>query len=565
MINSRYAFRLAVLGALWATAAGAQTGSAPAQPAGSEPAESAVRFATTTSNGDTGLWFVPTAEILARGKWSASGYRVGQNYRQGFTNVGDFPLTFGYGVTNRAELFGSFKVVTRIDRDLRPLFSTDPKVGGVVGRYPLVRQGWSGNQVGDLTVGVKFNLMSEADQKPAAVAIRGMLKLPTASKDEGAGTGGTDGIFDFIVSKEARQRVEVSGYAGAIFRGSPDEATQSGGFRYGVGAGFPSRSPLRVTAEFNGETPFDDTTTLSTALVGTDGSLSPLTSELTAINAFTLGLTWQHRNGFFVGGGASWNIPTENRDNYRTDEDQSGDFVDYQFRVGFHPGVRRYVAPPPPPPPAPPPAPPANRPPTVEARCEPCTIEVGRTATVTAVAQDPDGDSLTYRWTTSAGTLQNPADRQTIVTAPQQEGPIQATVTVNDGKGGTASASTTIQVIRPAPVVELTFEDVYFDFDRSTLRPDALRLLDDAIAKLQANPGRNIVIEGHTCNIGTAEYNLALGERRARSVMDYLTSRGVTAGRLETRSFGEERPKYDNAREETRRLNRRAALVVRVQ
>ena len=106
---------------------------------------------------------------------------------------------------------------------------------------------------------------------------------------------------------------------------------------------------------------------------------------------------------------------------------------------------------------------------------------------------------------------------------------------------------------------------MYFDFDRSSLRPEALRLLDDAIAKLQANPGRNIVIEGHTCNIGTAEYNLALGDRRAASVRDYLVSRGVPAARLETRSFGEERPKFDNAREETRRLNRRAALIVRVQ
>ena len=82
---------------------------------------------------------------------------------------------------------------------------------------------------------------------------------------------------------------------------------------------------------------------------------------------------------------------------------------------------------------------------------------------------------------------------------------------------------------------------------------------------LRANTGLRIRIEGHTCNIGTAEYNLALGERRATSVRDYLTSRGVAANRLEVRSYGEEQPKYDNAREETRRLNRRAALVVRVQ
>ena len=73
----------------------------------------------------------------------------------------------------------------------------------------------------------------------------------------------------------------------------------------------------------------------------------------------------------------------------------------------------------------------------------------------------------------------------------------------------------------------------------------------------------DIEIEGHTCNIGTAEYNLALGERRATAVRDYLSSRGIGADRLRTVSYGEERPKYDNTREETRRLNRRAALVVR--
>ena len=110
-----------------------------------------------------------------------------------------------------------------------------------------------------------------------------------------------------------------------------------------------------------------------------------------------------------------------------------------------------------------------------------------------------------------------------------------------------------------------TFEDVHFDFDRYSLRPEATRVLDEAITAMRDDATLRLTIEGHTCNIGTAEYNLALGDRRANAVRDYLTSRGVTADRLQTVSYGEERPKYDNAREETRRLNRRAAMVVRLQ
>ena len=145
------------------------------------------------------------------------------------------------------------------------------------------------------------------------------------------------------------------------------------------------------------------------------------------------------------------------------------------------------------------------------------------------------------------------------------EGTVPVTVTVTcpqDGK--TASDTVNINVIRPA-VKQIVFEDVHFDFDRYSLRPEATRALDEAIKAMQENPTLRIQIEGHTCNIGTAEYNLALGDRRANSVRDYLTSRGIGADRLGTVSYGEERPKHDNAREETRRLNRRAALVVRLQ
>jgi outer membrane protein OmpA-like peptidoglycan-associated protein len=106
------------------------------------------------------------------------------------------------------------------------------------------------------------------------------------------------------------------------------------------------------------------------------------------------------------------------------------------------------------------------------------------------------------------------------------------------------------------------FDDVYFDFDRYTPRPEAAQVLDEAVEAMQADATLRLQIEGHTCNIGTAEYNLALGDRRARAIVDYLASRGIPATRLTTISYGEERPKHDNAREETRRMNRRAALVV---
>jgi outer membrane protein OmpA-like peptidoglycan-associated protein len=201
----------------------------------------------------------------------------------------------------------------------------------------------------------------------------------------------------------------------------------------------------------------------------------------------------------------------------------------------------------------------------VKAQCNPCTVEVGKTSTVTAFPQSSIGCTVTYSWSAPTGTFADRTAKETVWTAPMQTGAVPVTVTVTcpqDGK--TASDTVNINVIA-APIKEFVFEDVHFDFDRYSLRPEATRALDEAIRTMQGNPELRIEIEGHTCNIGTAEYNLALGERRAHAVRDYLTGRGVGTDRLRTVSYGEERPKHDNAREETRRLNRRAALVVRIQ
>ena len=534
----------------------------PAQPVQSTSSDT--RPATTTTTGDTGLWFVPTGEVLPARKWSFSAQRVNADYEQGFTDVSNFPVTFALGLAGRAEIFGAWTVVGRIDRDVRPLFF--PTFGGLAGAgvvndYPFNSRGWSGDQPGDLWLGAKFNVSSQYRQAPAAIAFRGLVKVPTADKDEGAGTGKPDFSFDAIVSSEVNERVELSAFGGLIVRGDPDEFDLVNGVRWGIGIATPSRRSLRLTAELHGETYLDDAvvpkgpTILSQTLVPADSA-----QESPVIG--TIGLTWQGRRGVFAGAALNWNARLDGRSEFGDFMDETGDSLGFQVRIGYHPGVRVYV--PPPAPETPPPPPARNRPPTVRGRCEPCTVELGRLATVIADAADPDGDSLTYSWNAAAGTLANRSDRQSPWTAPMQEGPVPVAITVNDGRGGIATDAVTIQVMRPV-VKEFVFEDVHFDFDRYSLRPEATRALDEAIKTLQGNPEVQLEIEGHTCNIGTAEYNLALGERRSSAVREYLAARGISADRLRTVSYGEERPKHDNPREETRRLNRRAALVVRIQ
>src|SRR4029079_15768570 len=123
MNTSLRSLGLAVTCVLWAAVAGAQSTPNPAAQTPLTPSPSTdIRPATTTFFGDTGLWFVPTGEVLPGGKWSATVYRRGTNWQEGYPNVADFAGTFGVGIKDRAEIFGSFLVDTRIDRDVRPVF-----------------------------------------------------------------------------------------------------------------------------------------------------------------------------------------------------------------------------------------------------------------------------------------------------------------------------------------------------------------------------------------------------------------------------------------------------------
>lgn len=104
-------------------------------------------------------------------------------------------------------------------------------------------------------------------------------------------------------------------------------------------------------------------------------------------------------------------------------------------------------------------------------------------------------------------------------------------------------------------------QTVYFDFDTAKLTSDAYTVLGEHADFLAKNPGQSIVIEGHCDSRGTPEYNIALGERRAKSVETYLLNSGVSASQISVVSYGEEKPAVSGSTEAAFAKNRRGVLV----
>jgi len=106
------------------------------------------------------------------------------------------------------------------------------------------------------------------------------------------------------------------------------------------------------------------------------------------------------------------------------------------------------------------------------------------------------------------------------------------------------------------------FQPVYFDYDSARIKLSERPKLDQVAEYLRKNPHVGLIVEGHCDERGSREYNLALGERRAQSVRAYLTGLGIDPSRIQTRSYGEEKPVALGHDEESWRLNRRAEFVL---
>ena len=138
----------------------------------------------------------------------------------------------------------------------------------------------------------------------------------------------------------------------------------------------------------------------------------------------------------------------------------------------------------------------------------------------------------------------------------------------------TAQANTGNGRITPAERQRLNeslgrLEDALFDYDKSTIRPDAIKALQDDTNVIKTTlakyPTEKITIEGHTDERGSAEYNLGLGDRRAEAAKDFLTNLGVSPSQLAIISYGKDRPVCTEQTEDCYQKNRRAHLVAQGQ
>ncbi len=114
----------------------------------------------------------------------------------------------------------------------------------------------------------------------------------------------------------------------------------------------------------------------------------------------------------------------------------------------------------------------------------------------------------------------------------------------------------------PAVTEKIEFSDIHFDFDKYDIRDDAKPVLEKLAQWLKNNPKARVLIEGHCDERGTNQYNLALGERRASATKNYLMALGISSSRIDTVTYGEERPLCREQTEECWQLNRRAHFVI---
>ena len=474
---------------------------------------------TASFSGSTGLFFMPSAYTVAKGKTSFSLYRNNLDRNPKDLDASTIGVSLGYGISSKAEIFGTFGV-QRNDVDIlsQPGYVNDfPRAG-----RQTTSPGWQSG-ASDAVIGLKYKLLDDYAGDGVTLALRPTIKLPTASFDNGLGTGKVSAGVDLLLSKHANRGAELHAMVGYQVNSDPDGFNIGNAFRWGAGIAAPLYSRVQLQAEVTG----------SKYSGGDFKQINPVD--------FVIGPAFFVGKGFFIRPAYSRNLHFNGSGSGSSTATLSGKILS----IGYAPanaGRAIYIPPPPPPPPAPPAPRIENRPPTVSLDADKTNAISCDTVRFRANASDPDGDSLSYAWKTTAGTIAGEGASVTLDPGCLPAGTdVAVTVTVNDGHDHSAMASRHVMIeakpkpqtvtrsVGPFPSVRVGGGTRLNNVDKS--------VLDDMATRLRQDPASRLLIVGHA---EAGERNAdVLSRKRAEAVKAYIVNeRGIDASRIITRGAG---------------------------
>jgi outer membrane protein OmpA-like peptidoglycan-associated protein len=492
-----------------------------------------VRPATPTDDGDTGLFRLSSAYTLSKGKASFSLFRDNFDRDPKDLDFSVHGLSVGYGATDKLELFGSAGIQNRLRTAAgdQSGFFNDLPFAGTNAENPHWQVGF-----GDIKVGAKYKLLDDYRSDQVGLAVKAYVKLPTADEQKGLGTGKTSYGADLILSKSLNRAADIHASIGYEINSDPDNLKIGDAFKWGVGLVVPACRIFQLQAEITGR-----------SYSGADFSqTNPI--DLVA------GPVIYIKPGLFIRPAFSWALNFDDRGLGSGFSSKSGRLLS----VGYHPGtVCCEVAAPPPPPP-----PPTNRPPTVTVTCE-SPVLPGVASNCHATASDPDGDPLTYAWTSGGGKVAGSgADANLDTTGINPGDCVPVTVKVDDGRGGTADATTQVCVKAPEhKEAETLCTSSGFPRNLDRLNNVDKACLDDVASRLRQDPRARLVVIGHADS--KERYPEVIARKRAEAIKNYLVKeRGVDESRITAKSAGATKPLDTGASAAARAKNRRVEVIL---
>ncbi len=447
-----------------------------------------VKQLTPTYKGSTGLFSTPFADTLRKGELSftLNGFQVHRD--PGDISITNFPITFTLGVTDRIEVFTSYELHKRVHAP--EIIKIPPPAFGQPAQSffndtPLLKR-FFGSGTGDLTIGAKFNVLSERRDQSFGLAFQPFARFDMGASDNrlarGLSRGAHDFGFDVIFSKDMPHGGTFTASSGLVLAGDPDDpriVERQNEVNYAAGVSIPlgSSRAVHFIGELTGTTYWGDRpTSISTAVPNANPS-APL-DVIVGLRGFPS--RWLAISGGYLG-----NIsPTLSRNFGIEPTDRHGWWAQL--------ALQRKV----------------NRPPTVTCSPPTSTIILGQSVNITANASDSDDDNLTITWTASGGSVTGQGSTATFTSNQVGQYTIKAEVTDPDGATASCSSDVTVAKNKQAPTISCRPETSSVVQGGSvTLTASASDPNGDALSYAWAVNGRSVPNDQATFEFGTAGRN----------------------------------------------------------